>query len=74
VSKVLFVAGLVSFVGALLLEIAFIMLRLTAADGDTAASTTSFYGLIVWGCIGTGILCWIIAAVIVITNHFRNGI
>jgi uncharacterized membrane protein YvlD (DUF360 family) len=72
-AKVLFGAGLVLFFGALCLEIAFIMLRLTAASGDTAASPTSFYGLAVWGCIGAGILCWIIAAAIVITNHFRNG-
>jgi hypothetical protein len=73
VAKTLFAAGLVLFVGALLLEVAFIMLRLTAASGDTTASPTSFYGLAVWGCIGAGILCWIIAAAIVITNHFRNG-
>jgi hypothetical protein len=73
VAKTLFAAGLVLFVGALLLEVAFIMLRLTAASGDTTASPTSFYGLAVWGCIGAGILCWIIAAAIVITDHFRNG-
>jgi hypothetical protein len=74
VAKVLFVAGLAFFVGALVVEIAFIMLRLTAAGGETTASPTSFYGLVVWGCIGAGILCWIIAAAIVITDHLRNGI
>jgi len=71
---VLFGAGLVLFFGALCLEIAFIMLRLTAASGDTTASPTSFYGLAVWGCIVAGIFCWIIAAAIVIINHLRNGI
>jgi hypothetical protein len=74
VAKVLFAGGLVFFFGALCLEIAFIMLRLTAASGTTTASPDSTYGLIVWGCIGAGILCWIIAAAIVITNHFRHGI
>ena len=73
-AKVLFAAGLVLYFGALCLEIAFIMLRLTAAGGETTASPTSFYGLAVWGCIGAGILCWTIAAAIVIANHFRNGI
>jgi hypothetical protein len=74
VAKVLFAAGLVSFGAALVSEIGFIMLRLTAASGTTTASPGSTYGLIVWGCIGAGILCWIIAAAIVITNHFRHGI
>ena len=69
-----FAAGLVLFFGALCLEIAFIMLRLTAPSGDTTASPTSFYGLAVWGCIGAGILCWIIAGAIAVANHFRNGI
>jgi uncharacterized membrane protein YvlD (DUF360 family) len=73
-AKVMFGTGLVLLFGALCLEIAFIMLRLTAAGGDTTASPTSFYGLAVWGCIGAGIVCWIIAAAIVIANYFRNGI
>ena len=73
-AKVLFAGGLVFFVASLLSEIAFILLRLTAASGDTTASPGSFYGLVVWGCIGTGILCWLIAAAIVIANHLRNGI
>jgi hypothetical protein len=72
-AKVLFAAGLVAFFAALVSEIGFIMLRLTAASGTTTASPGSVYGLIVWGCIGVGGVCWIIAAAIVAAGHFRNG-
>ena len=73
-TKVFFAAGLVFFVSALLLEIAFVLLKLTAASGETTASPTSLYGLAVWGCIGVGIICWIVAAAILVVGHFRNRI
>ncbi|MBN2098088.1 MAG: hypothetical protein JW753_00670 [Dehalococcoidia bacterium] len=72
-AKVLFAAGLVSFFAALVSEIGFIMLRLTTASGTTTASPGSVYGLIVWGCIGVGVFCWIIAAAIVVAGHFWDG-
>jgi hypothetical protein len=64
--------GLVAFFAALVSEISFIMLRLTAVSGTTAASPSSIYGVVVWGLIGLGIACWIIAAGIVVAKHFRN--
>jgi hypothetical protein len=74
VAKLLVVAGLISFIAALIAEVAFIMLRLTTASGSTTASPTSTMGLTVWGLIGLGILCWMIAAAIVLVGHFRNRV
>ena len=70
-AKALFVVGLVAFWGALLSEIAFIMLKLTAVSGETTASPTSMYGLVVWGCIGTGAACWVVAAALFLAQHFK---
>jgi hypothetical protein len=71
-AKALFVAGLLAFWAALLSEIAFIMLRVTAVSGETTASPSSIYGLVVWGCIGTGALCWTIAAAILVSGRLRD--
>ena len=71
-AKALFVVGLLAFWAALLSEIAFIMLRLTAVSGETTASPSSTYGLVVWGCIGTGVLCWAVAAAILVSGRLRD--
>jgi len=74
VAKLLLVAGLVSFILALIAELAFLLFGLTAASGSTTASPTSTMGLIVWGLIGLGIFCWMIAAAIVVIVHLRNRV
>jgi hypothetical protein len=71
-AKALLVVGLLAFWAALLSEIAFIMLKLTAVDGETAASPSSIYGRVVWGCIGAGVLCWVVAAAIVVSQRLRS--
>ncbi len=72
-AKVLFVVGLLAFWAALLSEIAFIMLRLTAVNGETTtASPSSTYGLVVWGSIGAGALCWAVAAAILVSGRLRD--
>ncbi len=71
-AKVLLVAGLLAFWAALLSELAFIMLRVTEASGTSTASPNSIYGLVVWGCIGTGALCWTIGAVVVVTGFLKS--
>ena len=70
--KVLFVAGLISFIVAFIAELAFMMLGLTAASEGTTASPSSSSALVVWGCIGLGVLCWMIAAAILLIDYFRN--
>lgn len=71
-AKALFVVGLLAFWAALLSEIAFIMLKLTAVNGETTASPSSIYGLVVWGCIGAGVLCWAVAAAILAAQHLKG--
>jgi hypothetical protein len=72
VGKALFVAGLVSFVVAFFAEIAFILLGFTAASGVSSASFSWVSGWVIWACIGLGVLCWVIAAAIVLINLFKN--
>jgi hypothetical protein len=74
VAKVLFVTGLISFIVAFIAELAFIMLGLTAAGEGTTASPSSSSALVVWGCIGLGVLCWMIAAAIVLIDYFKNRV
>jgi len=69
---VLFAAGLASFVVALLAEIAFILLGLTAVSASSSAFPTWISGLVIWGCIGLGVLCWMIAATLALIGLFKN--
>jgi uncharacterized membrane protein YhhN len=71
-AKVLFVAGLICFIVTFIAELAFIMLGLTAASQGTTASPGLSPGLVVSGCIGLGVLCWMIAAAILLIDYFRN--
>ena len=70
----LFVAGLITFIAAFIAELAFMMLGLTAASEGTTASPSSSSALVVWGCMGLGVLCWMIAAAIVLSDYFRNRV
>jgi len=72
VAKALFAAGLISFILAFFAEIAFILLGLTAVSGSSAAFPTWISGLVIWGCIGLGGLCWMIAATLVLIDLFKN--
>jgi len=72
VAKVLFAAGLASFILAFFAEIAFILLGLTAVNGSSGAFPTWISGLVIWGCIGLGVLCWIIAATLALIDLFKN--
>jgi hypothetical protein len=66
------VAALVSFIVAFIAELAFILQRQLAASPGTSGSPISSAGLIVWGFIGLGFLCCMIAAAILLISHFRN--
>jgi hypothetical protein len=72
VAKVLFVAGLTSFIVAFFAEIAFILLGLTVVSGGSSAFPTWISGLVIWGCIGLGALCWVIAATLALIDLFKN--
>jgi hypothetical protein len=74
VAKVLFVTGLISFIVAFIAELAFMMLGLTATSEGSTASPSSSSALVVWGCIGLGVLCWMIAAAIVLIDYFKNRV
>jgi hypothetical protein len=74
VAKVLFVTGLISFIVAFIAELAFMMLGLTANSEATTGSPNSSYALVIWGCIGLGVLCWMIAAAILVIDYFRNRV
>ena len=73
-ARVLFIIGLISFMLAFIAELAFMMLGLTAASEGTTGSPNSSSALVVWGCIGLGVLCWMIAAALVLIDYFRNRV
>ena len=73
-ARVLFIIGLISFMLAFIAELAFMMLGLTAASEGTTGSPNSSSALVVWGCIGLGVLCWMIAAAILVFDYFRNRV
>jgi uncharacterized membrane protein YhdT len=71
-AKVLFAAGLTSFILAFFAEIAFILLGLTAVSGGSSDFPTWISGLVIWGCIVLGVLCWMIAAALALIDLFKN--
>jgi hypothetical protein len=72
IPKVIFAAGLVSFVAAFITEITFILLGLTAVSGGSSTLPGWVSGLVIWGCIGLGVLCWLMAAALVLVRYLRN--
>ncbi len=73
-AKALFVAGLLAFWAGLLSEIFFIMAPLTAVSGSDKAAPTSTYGLVVWGCIAAGSICWIGAAAVLVRAYLKRRV
>jgi hypothetical protein len=72
VAKVLFAVGLTSFIVAFFAEIAFIVLGLTTVSGGSSTFPAWVSGLVIWGCIGAGVLCWVIAASLALIDLYKN--